>query len=196
MKLIRTIIIDDERYACERLKKLLNPFTQIELIGYLTNGIEALDFINKNKPDLVFLDVELGNNISAFDIIDSTNELLHRPCFVLITAYPQYSIKAIKHEVFDYLLKPVDVDELEDTIERLVKNMLTQPVRSPDTYSMLSDREKSVLNCILDGKSSREIADELYISLNTVNTHRRNILKKTGARSTIELMKRNKLNHE
>ncbi len=196
MKLIRTIIIDDERYACERLKKLLNPFSQIELIGYFTNGTEGLDFIKKNKPDLVFLDVEHGNNISAFDIIERANEMLHKPFFVLITAYPQYSIKAIKHEVFDYILKPVDVDELEDTIERLVKNILAKPVRSPDTYNMLSDREKTVLNCILEGKSSREISDELYISINTVNTHRRNILKKTGARSTIELMKRNILNHE
>lgn len=196
MKQIRTIIIDDERYACERLKKLLEPFLQIQLLGYFTNPGQGTEYIRKNIPDLVFLDVELGNSISAFDIIEQTSDLLHQPFFILITAYPHYSIKAIKHEVFDYLLKPVDVDELENTIDRLLKHIVVQPFNNLESFDMLSEREKAVLGYVLEGKSSREIAGLLYISINTVNTHRRNILKKTGAVSSVELLGRNRLTHD
>jgi len=192
MSNIRTVIVDDERYACERLKKLLAPFSQIEVLGYFTNSAQALDFIKKHKPELVFLDVELKNNMSAFDIIEELNEVLHPPSFILVTAHSHYSIKAIKHEVFDYLIKPVDVDELEDTIDRFIRQMSLKPGKKLREFSMLSEREKDVLNYVLEGKSSSEIAQLLFISINTVNTHRRNILKKTGARSVIELLRAKK----
>jgi two-component system LytT family response regulator len=189
MNIIRTVIVDDERYACERLKKLLAPFSQIEVLDYFTSSVQALEFIKKHTPDLVFLDVELENNMSAFDIIKELNETLHPPAFILVTAYSQYSIKAIKEEVFDYLMKPVDVDELEDTVDRFIRHMSLKPGKILREFNMLSEREKSVLNYVLEGKSSSEIARLLYISINTVNTHRRNILKKTGARSVIELLR-------
>jgi DNA-binding NarL/FixJ family response regulator len=186
---IRTIIIDDERYACERLKKLLSPFSQIQLMDYFTNSTKGLKYILKEKPDLVFLDVELENNISAFDLVNKLDDNLHRPDIILVTAYPHYSIKAIKHEVFDYLIKPVDVDELEDTIDRFLKHLTIIPGKVEEKFKMLSEREMQVLKYVLDGKSSNEIADLLFISINTVHTHRRNILKKTGAKSVMDLIR-------
>jgi len=195
MNPIRTVIIDDERYACERLKKLLAPFSQIEVLDYFTNSGQALDFIRKHKTGLVFLDVELENNVSGFDIIEKLNENLHPPQIILVTAHSHYSIKAIKHEVFDYLLKPVDIDELEDTVERFIQHLSLKPGKTLREFNMLSDREKGVLNYVIEGKSSSEIANLLYISINTVHTHRRNILKKTGARSVLDLLRiKNTLN--
>lgn len=196
MNLIRTVIIDDERYACERLKKLLTPFSQIEVLNYFTDSVHALEFIKKQKPELVFLDVELEKNISAFDLMEELDGTLFQPAYILVTAHSHYSIKAIKHEVFDYLIKPVDVDELEDTIDRFIKHVSLKSGKILREFNMLSEREKSVLNHVLDGKSSREIARLLYISKNTVNTHRRNILKKTGAGSVIELFRANNLQDE
>lgn len=196
MKQIRTIIIDDERYACERLKKLLTPYPQIQVLDYFTDPARATEYVLKLKPDLLFLDVELGNNISAFDIIGKLDETPFRPEIILVTAHTQYSIKAIKHRVFDYILKPVDIDELEDTLERLINHYSTRSSVSPDSFQMLSKREKTVLGYVLEGKSSREIAGLLFISINTVNTHRRNILKKTGAESTLELLGKSKKNHD
>ena len=189
MIIFRAVIVDDERYACERLKRLLMPFSQIEVLDYFTRSEQALAYILKTKPDLVFLDVELEKNVSAFDMIRKLNETLHTPEFILVTAHSHYSIKAIKHEVFDYLVKPVDVDELEDTVNRLVQHMAVKSTKTLKEFNMLSNREKSVLNYVLEGKSSSEIARLLFISVNTVNTHRRNILKKTGAGSIIELLR-------
>jgi DNA-binding NarL/FixJ family response regulator len=196
MSVFRSVIVDDERYACERLKKLLVPYSQIEVLNYFTNSAQALEYIKKHKPDLVFLDVELENKTSAFDIIEKLNETFNPPAFILVTAHTQYSIKAIKHEVFDYLMKPVDVDELEDTLDRFFRHMGNKPDKILQGFNMLSDREKSVLKYVLEGKSSSEIAGLLYISVNTVNTHRRNILKKTGAGSIIELLSKNMVQDE
>lgn len=189
MQTIRAIIIDDERYACERLKKLLIPYSQIEVIDYYTNSRLGLECILKQKPDLVFLDVELENGISAFDIIDQFYTKSDKPYIILVTAYPHYSIKAIKREVFDYLIKPVDVDELENTVNRFLNHRMLIPQTVKQKFNMLSEREMTVLKFALEGKTSVEIAKLLYISPNTVNTHRRNILKKTAARSIVDLLR-------
>ena len=186
---VRTIIIDDERSACERLKKLLSSFKEIELLDYFTNSDMGLDFIHKKKPDLVFLDVELDRDISGFDIMNHLEGSLYKPQIILVTAHPHYSIKAIKYRVFDYLVKPVDIDELKETIARFVRNKSLESNIDLKAFSMLSEREMEILRHIMVGKSSRAIADLLYLSINTVHTHRRNILKKTGAGSVIDLLR-------
>jgi len=188
MNPVRAIIVDDERYACERLKKLLASYSQIQITGVFTNSVQALDYISLQKPDLLFLDVELENNVSAFDMLDKIDDTLYKPSIIFVTAHNQYTIRAIKLEVFDYIMKPVDVDELEDTIDRYLKHKSLKPEDKIKGLKMLSDREMAVLNYVLEGKNSREIAELLYLSINTVHTHRRNILKKTGSKSFLDLV--------
>jgi DNA-binding NarL/FixJ family response regulator len=196
MKPIRTVIIDDERCACERLKRLLVSFSQIQVINCFTNSRQGFNYILKEKPDLIFLDVELENNVSAFDIINQLIDNLYHPHIIIITAFPHYSVKAIKNEVFDYILKPVDIDELKATIDRFIEHLSLKTNQELKGFKMLSDRESEVLKYVLDGKSSIEIADLLIISINTVHTHRRNILKKTGAGSIIDLLRINHIAHD
>ena len=69
MKLFTTLIVDDEKCACDRLEKLLKAFLQIKVLACFTSSVKAQDYILKNKPDLIFLDVELEHNVSAFDLI-------------------------------------------------------------------------------------------------------------------------------
>jgi two-component system LytT family response regulator len=189
MNPVKAVIVDDERYSCERLKKLLYPYEQIQVEAIFTNSFQAVDFINRQKPELLFLDIELENNNTAFDLLNQIDETHYRPTIILVTAHSQYTIKAIKHEVFDYIMKPVDVDELEDTIDRYLKRISLKSDQNLDELTMLSEREKGVLMYVMEGKSSREIADLLFISINTVHTHRRNILKKTGSRSFLDIFK-------
>ena len=196
MNSIRTVIIDDEKYACERLKGILSSFSQILIIGCFTNSQQGFEFIIKEKPDLVFMDIELENNLSAFDLIKQFEENLYHPVIIIVTAFPQYSIKAIKSEVFDYIVKPVDIDELKASIDRLINHLSLRNNQLLKKYNMLSDRESEVLKHVLQGKTSSEIADLLFISVNTVNTHRRNILKKTGAGSIIDLLRINQGMHD
>jgi DNA-binding NarL/FixJ family response regulator len=196
MNTLRTIIIDDEKHACERLKRLLASFPQINIIDCFGNSKQGLDGIIKKKPDLVFLDVELENNISAFDLIKQFDKNLYRPHIILVTGFSQYTIKAIKNEVFDYIIKPVDIDELKASISRLTEHLSLKTNQALIQFSMLSTRESEVLKHVLEGKTSNEIADLLFISVNTVHTHRRNILKKTGAGSIIDLLRINQTIHD
>lgn len=196
MNPIRTIIIDDEKHACDRLKRLLGTFSQINVIGCFTNSRQGLDFIIREKPDLLFLDVELENNQSAFDLISQLDKNLYRPQIIIVTGYPQYSIRAIKNEAFDYIIKPVDIDELKTSVNRLVEHLSLRTNKMLNKFSMLSKRESEVLRYVLEGKTSGEIAEHLFISINTVHTHRRNILKKTGAGSIIDLLRINPIVHE
>jgi DNA-binding NarL/FixJ family response regulator len=191
MNILRTIIIDDEKPSCERLKRLLSSFPQINVTGCFTSSRQGLESILNQKPDLLFLDVELEKNISAFDLMKQLDKNLYRPHIILVTGFLQYSIKAIKNEVFDYLIKPVDIDELKASISRLTEHLSLKTNQTLAKFNMLTTRESEVLKHVLEGKTSNEIADLLFISVNTVHTHRRNILKKTGAGSMIDLLRIN-----
>ena len=195
MKPLQAIIIDDEQYSCERLKRLLAGFNEVSVANCFLNAHKALTYITQNKPDVIFLDVELANHLSGFDILDSLGNNLCPPYVIMVTGHPQYSIKAIKHEVFDFIVKPVDIDELKDTITRLVQKVSNGHSKLNGVFPGLTGREREILQMVLSGAKSEEIAELLYISLNTVNTHRRNILKKTGARSVCDLFRMNNIAH-
>jgi len=122
MERIPVVIMDDEKPACERLTKILSGFPQIEIKGVFTRTEEGITFILQKKPRVVFLDIEMENNISAFDVINTLNKHGSRPIFILVTGYEQYVLKALKYEVFDYIMKPVDVDELKETLDILISD--------------------------------------------------------------------------
>jgi len=190
MRSISVVVVDDEQPACDRLSNLLAKFKEVEPLGSFTDSLKAVEFIKRKYPDIVFLDVELENGISAFDIITKIRDEADKsPHFVIVTAHPHYAIKAIRNEAFDYLLKPVDIDELREAIERFQAKTDIYSAFFKGKLSTLSKREKEILKLILQGKKSKEIAGKLFLSVNTVNTHRRNILKKAGVKSAIELVK-------
>jgi len=190
-KNITCIIIDDEKEACDRLESLFNKIPSLKILAKelkADNGIKAaLDFY----PDIIFLDIEMPDK-SGFDVVKAIRRENVFPTFIFVTGYDQYAIKAIRNAAFDYLLKPVDIDELREAIKRYIqlqnerqKKFLPQKLKSK--YS-LTDREIEIVKWLLKGKTSKEIAEELFISKHTVDTHRRNILGKVGVKSTGELM--------
>ncbi|MGY3211388.1 LytR/AlgR family response regulator transcription factor [Mucilaginibacter sp. HD30] len=110
-----TLIVDDEQLARQRLKRLLEPFNEINIIGEAANGLEALNLIEKLKPQLLFLDIEMPV-LNGFEMLE---RLSTQPKVVFTTAYDQYAIKAFEEGSIDYLLKPVEKDRLEKTVARL-----------------------------------------------------------------------------
>ena len=182
-------IIDDEKIALDRLNDILSDSDLLEVVGTYSSYNDALENLLLTKPTLVFLDVELDRNHTAFELIDAIHSNCYFPYIILITAFEHYSIKAIKKSVFDYLVKPVDIEELQETLSRLQNHILTPYSSLIDSNSNLSCREKEVLELVLNGKTSQDIADTLFVSKSTIDTHRKNILKKTGAASISELMR-------
>lgn len=112
---MRTLIIDDERLARKELNALLANHPEIEVIGECANAIEARDAIHTQKPDLVFLDIQMPGE-SGFDLIET---LEYHPIIIFVTAYDTYAIRAFEINALDYILKPVDEERLAAAITKV-----------------------------------------------------------------------------
>jgi len=118
---ISAILIDDEQLALDELAFLLKDFPEIEIIATGKNGLDAVKLIENLEPDMVFLDVQMPG-LDGMNVIRKLREKeMPMPYFVLATAYDQYAIEAFRLEALDYLLKPVEKERLELTIERARK---------------------------------------------------------------------------
>ncbi len=117
---MKAIIIDDELKGRIALKQKLQDYCpEVQLCGEAANGEEGLVLIEKNHPEIVFLDIEMPL-MNGFEMLQQLkNKDFH---LIFTTAYDQYAIKAIKYAAFDYLLKPVDIDELKSTIKRIAQH--------------------------------------------------------------------------
>lgn len=118
---MKTIIVDDERLAREELKNLLSKYPELEIIGEYKNAIEAKDAIEKLNPDLVFMDIQMpGEN--GLELLGS---IANPPRTIFVTAYDEYAMKAFEVNAYDYLMKPIDSDRLDDVYQRLIEENKT-----------------------------------------------------------------------
>jgi len=114
--MITAFIVDDEKNNRESLKKLLiENCTTVQLLGEAASASAAIPLIKKNQPQLLFLDVEMPNE-SGFDLLRKLDNINFKIIFV--TAHAHYAIKAIKFSAVDYLLKPVDADDLMEAVRK------------------------------------------------------------------------------
>lgn len=116
MKRIRTLIVDDEPLARERLSSLLSTETDIDVIGQSRDGEEAAHAIQEHSPDLVFLDVQMPQ-MNGFEVIDAIGPE-RMPLVVFVTAYDQHALKAFQVRALDYLLKPFDRERFSEALQR------------------------------------------------------------------------------
>ncbi|SFR35356.1 two component transcriptional regulator, LytTR family [Robiginitalea myxolifaciens] len=117
---LRAVIVDDEEKALQSLQWELTNFSDdIEVVASFTDPMEALDYLALTPPDCLFLDIEMPT-MDGFQFIQK----MQNPdvAVVITTAYNQYAIKALKNEAIDYLLKPIDSDDLKDTIAKIRKH--------------------------------------------------------------------------
>ena len=115
--MLNAIIIDDELKGRIALKQKLNDYcTEVVLLGEAENGVEGIKLIKEFHPDVVFLDIEMPR-MDGFEMLHHLQEKNFHIIFT--TAYDQYAIKAIKYAAFDYLLKPIDIDELKLSVSKI-----------------------------------------------------------------------------
>lgn len=121
MKHIRTLIADDEPAARARLVRLLAQDAEVELVGECRNGHEAVEAVNKHRPDLVFLDVQMPG-LNGLDAVDRMpNDRM--PFVVFVTAHDRYALKAFDVSAVDYLLKPYDDDRFFASLEKAKRHI-------------------------------------------------------------------------
>ncbi|MBK0383763.1 response regulator transcription factor [Pedobacter sp. SD-b] len=112
---ITCIIIDDEELARQRLTRLLTPYKFIEIIAEASNGKEGLKLVEEMQPDMIFLDIEMPV-MNGFEML---SKIKKQPKVIFTTAYDQYAIKAFEENSLDYLLKPIEKERLEKSMEKL-----------------------------------------------------------------------------
>ncbi len=114
---IRTLLVDDEKLAIQGLQLRLDKFDDVEIIGTCANGREAIRAIKTEKPDLVFLDIQMPG-FDGFSVVKGVMEI-EPPLFVFVTAFEEHAIRAFEANAVNYLMKPVDEDKLADTLDRV-----------------------------------------------------------------------------
>jgi two-component system, LytTR family, response regulator len=118
---IRVVIADDEALAREQISDLLKRFEDCELVGVCADGRQALTAIEENRPDLLFLDIEMPE-LNGFEVLQEIR-VAPMPAVVFVTAYDKYAIQAFEAHALDYLLKPFDFERFERTLQRARKQI-------------------------------------------------------------------------
>jgi two-component system, LytTR family, response regulator len=130
--MLRTLIIDDEPLARNRMKKLLATVSDIEIAGEAENGAEAITKIEEHRPDLLLLDVQMPD-LDGFAVLKMV-EVKPMPYVIFVTAFDQYAVDAFEANAIDYLLKPVARERLERAIKKVAEKR-----RSPRSDSAIPD---------------------------------------------------------
>ena len=192
----RIVIVDDHPMVAEGIQSILESYDDIAVVGTLSNGQEAVDCVDDLTPDVILLDLNMPglSGLSATEMI-----LEKRPqTRVLILSMhdsPEYISTALSHGAMGYVLKDVPTDEIKQAIDTVMNGeryLCTGAKGSLEpkdgtTREALTGREQTILLQLAQGKSNKEVANALDISVRTVETHRKNIKRKLGISSTAGL---------
>lgn len=203
---IRVLLADDHKLFRDGLRTMLSGQKNIEVVGDAVDGMMALEMAGKLKPDIILMDISMPglNGIEATRRIGTE----YPDIWVIILSMHserRFVVESLKAGARGYFLKDSAIEELIRAIETVksgqvfLSSQITDFVvkdymRLSDTkevsaYSLLSGREREVLQLLAEGKSTREIAEKLFVSVKTVETHRKQIMNKLDIRSIAELTK-------
>jgi DNA-binding NarL/FixJ family response regulator len=200
------LLADDHKLFRLGLRQLLDHYKDIRVVGEAATGFAAVDSARELKPDLVLMDISMPelNGIEATRrIVDADPEI--KVVMLSMHADRRYVLEALRAGAKGYLLKDAAPEELMRAVQKVVRGQfylssqikeqviadyirLTEP-ETASPFSLLSAREREVLQLLAEGKSTREIADKLSLSAKTVETHRAHIMDKLDLHTIAELTK-------
>ena len=203
-KPIRILIADDHQMFIDGLKALLKREKDFQVIGEVCSGGHAVEFIGKTPPDLLITDISMPG-MSGVELTRWVKENHPEIKVLVLTMYNDREIinEILMSEAEGYILKNTGKQELVNAIKRITDNstyystevlniMVTRLKRQKSiemNTALLTPREIEIVKLIMEELSSEEIADKLFISKRTVDTHRKNIIQKTNTRTIVGLLK-------
>jgi DNA-binding NarL/FixJ family response regulator len=203
MAKIRIVLADDHVILRQGTRQLLEHEPDIEVVGEASDGAEAVELVSKLKPDIVIIDVAMPH-MNGIEATKKIKEILPGTKILVLTGYDydEYIFSLLEIGAAGYLLKDVSGDDLVGAVRavyqgepvlhpavmrKLMNRFKTPTTRQTDTpIDVLSEREMEVLKLAVSGKSNKDIADGLNISLRTVQAHMRSIFNKLGVGSRSE----------
>lgn len=197
---IKLLIVDDHRIVLDGLKSLFNQDPQFEILGAASSAEEALLFLETNPPDILLTDYRLPglNGLELAMIVKQKYPSVKR---VILSMHDEGLIvkQILKEGVDGYLLKSIQQSELKMALHQImdgfpyvspeITRMMMADMNHEQPEELLSERERQVLNLIAKECSNKQIAEKLFISERTVETHRKNIFRKTNTTSLVGLIK-------
>ena len=201
MELIRIAVVDDHQIVIQGLKSLLVNHKEIEIVGSFTSGIAFMTFLKDRSIDVVLLDVMLPD-ANGMELCKEIKLLSPNTRVLALSNHTERSIifQMLQNGANGYLLKNISVEELVRSIyealsgglafSKEVKEIIAKPSQNElKGVPQLTKREKQILQLIAEGKTTVVMADQLYLSPLTVETHRRNLLQKFEAKNVAELIR-------
>jgi DNA-binding NarL/FixJ family response regulator len=203
MAKIRIVLADDHVILRQGTRQLLEHEPDIEVVGEASNGAEAVELVSKLKPDIVIIDVAMPG-MNGIEATKKIKQILPGTKILVLTGYDydEYIFSLLEIGAAGYLLKDVSGDDLVGAVRavyqgepvlhpavmrKLMNRFKTPTTRQTETpIDVLSEREMEVLKLAVSGKSNKDIADALNISLRTVQAHMRSIFNKLGVGSRSE----------
>ncbi|WP_412550159.1 response regulator [Shimia sp. MIT910701] len=193
---IKVMIVDDHPMVAEGIESILESYDDITVVGTLSNGREAVNQLPTLNPDVVLMDLnmpEIGGLTATEMLLEMDPDL--RVLILSMHDSPEYISTALSHGAMGYVLKDVPTEEIKTAIDAVMsgkKYLCTGAKGSLEpsedgAREPLTSREQTVLLQLAQGKSNKEVANELNISVRTVETHRKNIKRKLGISSTAGL---------
>lgn len=192
----RVLIVDDHPMVAEGIQSLLESYDDIDVVGTLGNGQEAVDRVNELAPDVILLDLNMPG-VSGLNATEMILEERPQTRIVILSMHdsPEYISTALSHGARGYILKDVPTDEIHTAIETVMRGeeyLCTGAKGSlkpkiSDGRETLTSREQTILLELAQGQSNKDVANALNIFVRTVETHRKNIKRKLGISSTAGL---------
>jgi two-component system LytT family response regulator len=153
---MKCLIVDDEEPARARMRRLLAPYPDLEIIGEARDGIEALEKIEALRPDLLFLDIELPG-LAGFELLHSLPHDMPPPLVIFVTGYDQHALAAFEANALAYLLKPVEAERLAQAVDRARKlaAATTDRVHEGERLRKIADESARLLRQVVCRKHDR-----------------------------------------
>ncbi len=193
---VRVLIVDDHPMVAEGIQSILESYDDIRVVGTLGTGQEAVDQVEALRPDVILMDLNMPGlgGLSATEII---LERLPDTRILILSMHdsPEYISTALSHGAKGYVLKDVPTEEIKQAIDAVMQGERylctgasgSLEPKGDSTREALTGREQTILLQLAQGKSNKEVANALDISVRTVETHRKNIKRKLGISSTAGL---------
>ncbi len=193
----RVFIVDDHYMVIEGIHSLLQNEKGIEWMGHAMNASSCLAFLQKEQPDVIFMDISMPDK-SGIELCKEVSMKYPTISIIGLSTFNQQSFiqKMMDNGASGYVLKNATQEELLEAITAVMQGKTflsfeaSQTLRKSDEAAVvLTRREKEVLELIAEGMTNNEIAQQLFISTGTVDTHRKNLLAKMEAKNTASLIR-------